>query len=253
MSSRNIFMFFGGLFLFLVLVKVFDVSYPITITQSTKSELAVTGEGKVEVIPDTAFIDVGITVNNKPTVAEVQNSINEVNNRIVEMMRKLGIKKEDIKTSNYSIYPNYSAKPIPFGIGDTIVQGEDQISGYNGNVSISIKVKDISRAPNVLQEATKAGANQVSGIRFEVEDPNKFREEARNKAIENAKEQAEKLAKSLGIRLGKVVNIVETGGEQPISVYQRGVGGTEVADVAPDIEPGSQTITSVVTLYFEKK
>src|SRR3990167_9189026 len=214
MTPRNILLVLGGAFIFLVLVKVFNVSYPVTITQTTKvaTELAVTGEGKVEVIPDVAYVDVGITVSNAPTVDEAQNSINEINNRIVEAMKKLGIKKEDIKTSNYSIYPNYSFREPATG-------ESEEISGYNGSVSVTIKIKNTDLAPNVLQEATKAGANQVSGIRFEVEDPNKFREQARNKAIENAKEQAQKLAKTLGIRLGKVVNIVEQSGGQPIPYF----------------------------------
>src|SRR3989344_9704102 len=227
----------------LLLVNVLNISYPLTILSKTASgELAVVGEGKVEVVPDTATVDVGISVTAAETVEAAQRTINTVNNTIIAAMKALGIDKEQIKTSNYSIYPNY-----------TYQEGQNRTDGYNGNVSISIKVSDTQLVSRVIEEATKAGANQINGTNFTVESPEKYREEARNKAIANAKEQAQKLTQALGIRLGRVVNIVEYSPTFPPVYFteakQVGLGG---APPRPDIEPGSQTITSTVTLYFEK-
>lgn len=235
----------GFIFFLLFLIKFFDISYPLTITTTTKStELSVVGEGKIDVVPDTAYVDVGITVDNVTTVIEAQNKINETNNKIITAMKKLGINKNDIKTSNYSIYPNY------------IYEGSrNTINGYNGNVTIAIKVKNINQTTNVITEATKAGANQVQGTRFVIDKPENYRVKVRELAIANAKDQAQKLANSLGIKLGKISNIVELSPSndiiQPLysgKAMSEGIGG-----VAPQIEPGSQTLTSVVTLYFEKK
>jgi len=228
----------------LYLIKVFDISYPITITSTSKStELSVVGEGKVDVVPDTGYIDVGITVNNASTVAEAQKTINDTNNKIIQSMKELGIKKEDVKTTNYSVSPNYKYE-----------NNENLINGYNGNATIEIKVKDPQMVSKVITKATEAGANQIQGSRFVVSTPEKYREEARNKAITNAKEQANKIAKNLGIKLGKIVNIVESTPTSTSPVYDRmsaasalgGGGGAEFS-------PGSQTITSTVTLYFEKR
>jgi hypothetical protein len=240
----------GAIFIFLLLVKVFDISYPLTLTSTTKtSELAVVGEGKVEAVPDTAYVDVGITVNNSPTVEQAQKMIDDVNNKIIEAMKKLQIKKEDIKTSNYSIYPNYSYDKEP-----------SKISGYNGNVTISIKVKNTQNTAKVIEEATKAGANNIQGTRFVIDNPQNYRELAREKAIKNAKEQAQKLTKNLGIKLGKIVNVVESTPVNPALGYSTraflpsssdGLGGADESGAA--FEPGSQTVSSVVTLYFEKK
>lgn len=229
--------------LFLLLIKLFNISYPLTIVSTTKStELAAVGEGKVEIVPDTAFVDVGITVNNAPSVDETQKIINKTNNQIIVAMRNIGIERSEIKTTNYSINPNYSYD------GNL-----NKITGYNGNATISIKVKNIQLTSKAVEEATKAGANQVNGTTFMVDKPEKYREQARDKAIKNAREQAEKLAKNLGIRLGKIVNIVESTPSWPYAMYKAlpasGAGGGG----SPEIEPGTQTITSVITLYFEKK
>lgn len=226
----------------LYLIKAFDISYPITITSTTKStELAVVGEGKVEVIPDTAYVDLGITVNDVSSVEEAQKTINQVNNNIVKALKEIGIKKEDIKTTNYSVNQNYK------------YEGRvNLISGYNGNATIEVKVKDPQMVSRVITVGSEAGVNQIQGSRFVVSEPEKYRETARNLAIKNAQEQAQKIAANLGIKLGKTVNIVESSPEQTYPVYgavkTAGLGGG-----GPNIEPGNQTITSIVTLYFEKK
>jgi len=230
----------------LFLIKILDISYPVLITSTVKStELAVVGEGKIDVVPDLAYVDAGITVNNAATTEEVQQTINKTNNDIIEAMKKLRIPKADIKTSNYSIYPNYIFE-----------NNQNRINGYNGNATIEIKVRNPQLASQAVEAATKAGANQVNGTRFVVDSPEKYREEARNKAIQNAKDQANKLAQSLGIGLGRVVNIVESSPDQSGIIYPmakslnaEGMGGRG----GPGIEPGTQTITSTVTLYFEKR
>ncbi len=236
--------FLAVTFVFLVIIKQLNISYPLTIvTKPAPSNLAVVGEGKIDVVPDTSTIQAGIVVSNAPTVEDAQKQIDNVNNKIVDSLKQLGIQKKDIKTSNYAINPNYSYDG-----------GRNQITGYNGNANVTITVKQQDLLQQVTSAVTKAGANQVYGAQFSVENPEKFREQAREKAITNAKEQAQKLAQNLGLRLGRIVNIVEsTPGGQPIPMaLNREAGGLGGGAGAPvQIEPGSQTITSTVTLYFE--
>ncbi|MEK7597095.1 MAG: SIMPL domain-containing protein [Patescibacteria group bacterium] len=228
----------------LLTIKFFNISYPMTIVSTTQSsELAVVGEGKVEVTPDTAYINAGITVDKASSVGEAQKKINETNNKIIDALRGIGIEKADIKTSNYSINPNYKYE-----------NNENRVDGYNGSVTIEIKVRNPQLASQVMETTTTAGANQISGSRFVVDKPELYREEARNAAIKNAKDQAQKIAKDLGIKLGKITNIVESSPDRSVlPIYAKssaeGLGGGG----GPIIEQGSQTITSVVTLYFEKK
>lgn len=230
----------------LLTIKYFNISYPMTIVNTTRSsELAVVGEGKVEVTPDTAYIDAGITVDKASSVAGAQKTISEINNKIINALREIGIEKADIKTSNYSINPSYRYE-----------NNENKIDGYNGNVTVEIKVRDPQLASKVIDTVTTAGANQIQGSRFVVDKPELYREEARNVAIKNAKDQAQKIAKDLGIRLGKITNIIESSPDSQ-SIYAKAMpisgGGFGGGDGEPIIEQGSQTLTSVVTLYFEKR
>src|SRR4030042_201429 len=74
----------------------------------------------------------------------------------------------------------------------------------------SIKLKDINRISSVIERVTSAGANEVSGVVFDIDKPEEARKKARDKAIENAKKQAKELSNNLGIKLGKIVNLVES-------------------------------------------
>lgn len=245
-QTTSIIFFFLLLFIFMVAVKFLNISFPVMVTNTSRStELSVVGEGKVEVVPDTAKVTVGISILNAATVEAAQSEMDETNNAIIEAMKGLGIDAKSIQTSNYSIYPAYDYS-----------SGTEVPDGYSGNVSVTIETSNTQQVSQVIEAATAAGANQVQGTTFQVKDPAKYREQARNMAIENAKEQAQQLANSLGIKLGKVVNIVEyspsTGGPVPMydmAVSQRALGGGG----GPSIEAGSQEITSVVTLYFEKR
>ncbi len=124
------FLIFGVVFLgLLYVIKYYNIYYPIQIVTTNRStELSVVGEGKMEVVPDTAYIDLGVTVDNAKTVEAAQKTISETNNKIVEAVKGLNVDKSDIKTSNYSIYPNY------------VYEGSsNRITGYNGNVTITVR------------------------------------------------------------------------------------------------------------------
>lgn len=230
-------------FLAVLVMNFFNIRLPVSVTTSAQSgELAVVGEGKVDIVPDVAYVDLGINVNGVASVQEAQKSVDTVNNAVLAAMEKLGIPKSNVKTTNYSINPNY-----------VYTGGRDQINGYNGNATITIKTTKTELVPTIIQAATNAGANQVQGARFSIEKPENYRAQARNKAITNAKEQAKTLAGDLGIKLGKVTNIVEStgvdGGPMPDLMKSLPIGG---GAGGPAIEPGTQTISSVVTLYFQK-
>lgn len=226
----------------IVVFNILNISIPVSVTTSAKSsELAVVGDGRAEAVPDTAYVDAGITVSSVATAAEAQTKIDAVNNKIIDAMKALGIPRENIKTSNYTITPGYSFSP---GEGS-------KIAGYNGNATIQVKIRNLKFVTSVINKATEMGANQVTGTRFAIDDPQKYREMARDNAIANARQQAEKLARTLGIRLGRVVNIVESSPNNPVAYDMKamapGIGG------GPQLEPGTQTVTSTVTLYFEKR
>jgi len=246
-NLKTIFTLLVSIVLLLFIIDVFDIAYPVRlISKSTNSDLSVVGEGKIDATPDTAKVEAGITISKAQNVSSAQSQLTKVNNDIIDALVAMGIAKADITTSNYSIYPTNSYDSTGKPVND----------GYNGNISLSIKVRDFTKIANVIETATKMGANNISGASFFIDKPEQLREKARDLAIKNAKEQAEKLSKTLGIRLGKVTNFIESsdGRDYPVPMYKTlAMPVTGGGDSSAEIAGGTQTISSTVTLYFEKK
>ncbi len=234
----------------LVLVALrFIPAIPVTSTVTQKQDFfTVSGEGKVTVVPDTAIIEVGIT-SNQPSVKDAQNQANKVIADITTSLKDLGIAEGDIKTSNYSVYPQYDYRD----------GGQpNKIIGYQVNANLSIKVRDLSKANQAIDTATSKGANTIGGINLTVDEKKQkeLLQEARKLAVDEAKTKADGLAKAAGISLGRIVNVQEAGTPVPPIMFGRnekavGMGGA--ADATTQIQPGSTDITSTVTLYYETR
>lgn len=229
---------FLGLFLYSKLVGPipFSVNSVSTMKQDT---FTVTGEGKAAAAPDRAQISVGVTSTVGPNVKDIQSQVNATINTIVKELKALGIEDKDIRTANYNISPNYD-----FNAGQ-------QITGYTVSANLSIDAP-IEKANDVIDTATRNGANLVGGVQFTFSDEVKMKleQEARKEAVDEAKKKAQGLADAAGIRLGRIINVQESSGFgiRPLPMLQR-VGGPE--DVKTSIEPGESAISISVTLSYE--
>jgi hypothetical protein len=80
----------------------------------------------------------------------------------------------------------------------------------------------------------QAGANNVYGIQFSVDDPSELEAEARADAVADARARAQSLAELSDVGLGEVLTISEViTGAGPVYAYERAAA----APSAP-IEPG---------------
>lgn len=204
--------------------------------------IMLSGEGKVTAIPDIAQIFLGIQTE-KAKVVDAQKENTEKMNQLIKELKKMAIEAKDIKTSNYSIYPQYDW-----------LNNKQLLRGYQVNQTIEVKIRDLDKVGSIIEVAGRLGANQVGGLNFTIDEPEKLRQQAREKALANAKDKAEALAKIAGVKLGKLVSFAEeSGGLTPYPIYRsyaleaKGVGGGE----APEVQPGSQDVIVNVTVTYE--
>lgn len=211
-----------------------------SVTTQKSQTFDVTGEGKVTVKPDTAFVTAGIQ-SQAQTVKQAQEQINSIINKVSEALKQLGIDTKDIQTTNYHIYPIYDY------LGNT-----QRINGYTAGTNLSIKVSDIDKINQVIDTATANGANQVSGVSFDVSDKTKIESEAREKAVEAAKKKATEASRIAGFRLGRIINYSENfqGFGGPVPLVERALDA-KATGTPTEVEPGSKDITVTVTLNYE--
>jgi uncharacterized protein len=221
-----------------------------------ESTISVSGEGKVFAVPDIANFSFILTEERK-SVKEAQNSLSEDISYILDSLDKFGIDKKDIKTLSYNVYPRYEyqtmQKICPEGFSCPPSSKERVLVGYEVSQNISIKLRDIDQAGEVLDSLGGLGIDNLNGPNFEIEDREKFEREARKMAIDNAKEKAKDLSKDLGVRLVRVVSFSEGGRfyAQTRNFALDESIGIGAGFATPEIPAGESEIYSSVQIIYE--
>ncbi|MBI2315083.1 SIMPL domain-containing protein [Candidatus Daviesbacteria bacterium] len=209
-----------------------------SVTTQKSTTFDVTGEGKVTAKPDIAFVTAGISAEGQ-TVKSVQDQMSNVINKVSTNLKQLGVDSKDIQTTNYNIQPK-----IDFREGQ-------RITGFTTNTNLQIKVRQLDKAGEVIDTATSSGANQISGVSFDIDDKTKLEDEARKKAVEEAKKKAQRSGQIAGFKLGRIINYSENqaGFLRPVSLSME--AAKAAGDTATQVEPGSSEVTINVTLSYE--
>lgn len=233
------------LFIFICLFAFFKLFGPIpffvqNITTTKTSLFSVDGTGEATGIPDTAMISFGVS-KTASTVQSAKDQVNEIANKITQDLKNLGVSEKDIKTTNYSVNPQYDYSG-----------GAQRLTGYSVETNMQVKLQPIDKANQAIDITTQDGATQVNGVQFVVNDAKEkeLTNEARKKAIADAKEKAQSLADAAGMRLGRIVDIKEnaqTPRPVPLLMSAEKAGGGQPTQ----LNPGENTITSTITLSYE--
>ncbi len=218
-----------------------DTTYP------TRT-FSVDGVGEIDATPDLATFSVTVTTNGGRNVAEVQTANTEKMNRVNAFLKDQGVASDDLKTLQYNLSPRYTYGSCVGGNCPA-----PTISGYDLTQTLEVKVRESAKLGDLLSGVVENGANGVSEVRFVVDDDSAVKAEAREEAIAEGKKKAKSLAKAAGFKLGKLVTLYEN--TNPSMPYY-GMGGdvsemSAKANMAPAVEPGTQSTKVQVTLTYE--
>lgn len=168
------------------------------------ARILVSGEGSSEVAPDMALLQ--LTVTREADSARAALDANSAAMaEVLAAMQQLGIAKRDLQTSNFSIQPRYHhPRPEPSG-----ERKPPQITGYVVRNSLAVRVRDISRVGEILDQSVTLGVNEGGQISFTNADPAEVIKQARISAVRDARDKASTLAVAAGVKLGDVMEISE--------------------------------------------
>lgn len=218
--------------------QAFAQTPPTAASETQPRTLSVTGSGKSYLVPDIAYIYIGVHTEN----AEASKAVAENTSRsqkVTEALKKFNIADRDIQTTNFSIYPQQQFDP----------QGKVTGVLYVVDNTVYVALRDLTKIGDLLDAVVNAGANTISGISFDVEDKTTALAEARAAAVEDAQKQAEELAKAAGVTLGEIMNI-STFASTPYPMYE-GRGGMGAAmEAAVPIAPGQTVLQVNVSITY---
>ena len=208
-------------------------------TTTDNSGIFVSGAGKVRIKPNIATASIGVDVT-AGTLADATNQANTRMNALNEKLKGLGIADKDIQTTNYSITP-ITQQPRS--------GGTPTISGYRVNNQVNITIRKIDDTGKVLDAVVAAGANNIYGISFGVDDPTPYQQQARATAIKDAQDKAAQLAKAANVSLGKVISISE-GSAAPRPVFRAAATSSVSSAAEVPVETGELEINVSVDMRF---
>ncbi len=210
---------------------------------ATVRTISVNGTGRVKAAPDVADISLGVTKQGKEA-AEAAKKAAEAMDAMVKALLDLGIDQKDIQTTNLSLSPQYDYNNTPA-----------TIEAWQANNMINVTIRDIESVGSVVDTATAAGATDVNGINFRVEDPTEAEMAARSEAVADARAKADQLAADAGVTISGIISITESGGQPPQPIYMDRAemafaGAADVAASTP-VLPGEVELSVDVYIQYE--
>jgi uncharacterized protein len=210
--------------------------------------ITVSGSGTLTLSPDVAHVGLGITAS-RPTVEAARTEAARVMSAIIAAARAKGVAEKDIRTSGVSLSPQYGPDCSSYAPSGSACAKPGTIVGYTMNEQVDVTVRDLGVVGAVVDAATAAGATNVNGIAFEVDDPSKAETDARLAAIRAAHDKADAMARAAGVSLGQVISISETSVPFP-NPYAGYAAGKAVDSAATPVQPGTQDLEATVTMVY---
>lgn len=183
------------------------------VTCDSGRSVRVSGAAVVYVTPDRALLQLGVQSNGKTPDAVRSVNAQDIQ-KVIQAITALGVQAKDIATDYYIVYPVYEEY-------SSLV-----IKGYRIDNTVSITLRDVGLADDVLIAALKAGANEVQDVQFYSSELRKYRDQARALAMKAAGEKAADLAGAAGAQAGCILSISENTWSQYYGSWR---GGRETA------------------------
>ncbi len=164
--------------------------------------------------------------------------------KVIAELKGKGIEPKDIQTTQFNIepiyvYPKEGQPPV--------------LNGYRAHNMVAVKVRNLDKLGEVLDQLVSAGSNQMNGITFDVSKAETLKDEARKEAMANALRRAKLYAQAAGADVGEIVQISEDTvhhGPQPVVFAKRAMAAE--AQSAP-VERGSVDLEARVTATWKLK
>ena len=208
--------------------------------------LAVTGTAEVAVSPDICYMTFIVTTEHKSSAAKAYQENNRTMTAVRDAIREAGVEQKDIQTQGFSIAPQYHWNKD---------RDRSIFDGYKVSHNLHVKVRDLEVVSGVLDAGVTAGATQVSGVDFTVENPKKYLLDARVEAIKAARKKAELIAETAGVELLKPISIseYEPGGYRRFAQANVSFEATGTGGGGASLAPGEVKLTLTMNITWEIK
>ena len=206
-------------------------------TAAGQRTITVVGNASVTAPNDTATVSLTVTTRHGTATRALADTSGRTR-RVLDALAAQGIAKDDIQTETVDLART---------VRRTGKHRRKRRVVYRASNSVDVTVHDVSKAGAVIQAAVDAGATGVSGVEFSASNSEGLYDQALGLAYDDARSKAAALAARAGMKLGDPISIQE--GQQDFFT-ETDFAQSAPAATGPPIEPGTATITALVTVVF---
>ncbi|HHT69858.1 MAG TPA: SIMPL domain-containing protein [Firmicutes bacterium] len=205
-----------------------------------RGSVQVSGSAIVTGTPDVAYITLGVETKDASAEVAAQDNANRMA-KVLAALKALGLTDKELTTTGYNVYS--STQVLHRGTADEVTT-----TTYHVQNRLNIATKDLDGVGQIIDAAVKAGANQVQGVRFDIEDKQEMQLQALQSAVEQAMTKARVMAGSAGIALGGLSTMSESYSSYAPMMSTMALRADGAAGTA--INPGDVEVSATVNLNF---
>ena len=197
----------------------------------------------VDAKPDIVDIGAGVTSQASTAVEAMRINAREMN-AVIDRIKALGIKDKDIQTTGINLSAQYDYDQST---------SRQVFRGYQASNRVNVTLREVPRAGEVLDALVAAGATDINGPNFSLDDDTGARAQARKAAFEKARAQAEEYARWSGFSGVRLLEINESVAAGPPLPYAQSAERKmmDVSAAPTPVEPGLVGTMVSLTVKFE--
>jgi hypothetical protein len=204
-------------------------------------------DGKFEAAPDTAQIQMNVSVQDDSPQAAYQRASKDVD-QVRQVLRANGLDTKLATVGFLSVQPIYEWKP------------KQRVIGYRVTTDVTLKLKDFSKIGPITQQLAEANVSETQTLNYILENMDEAKNHAVEDAYRRARNSAETVARASGRALGDLSYASVDTFENPRIVMPRmaramAAAAPNAAPPAPteDFTPQTVTVSAHVNALFNLK
>lgn len=201
--------------------------------------IQVSSQASVQRAPDQAVVQLAVETI-APSAREATAANAATMDRVLAALHGLGIPDARIRTTRLELRPRHETRRD--GTPPAIV-------GYQAVNQVVVRLDDVALVGRVVDAGVQAGANRVTGVTFQLSDPEAAYHDALRLAVEQALAEARVVAEALGETLGPALQ-VSTGGAQIPPQLRMEAARMDVAAVETPVQPGELDVRATVSITY---
>ena len=194
--------------------------------------------------PDIVTIGAGVSTEARSAVEAMRLNSVEMQ-KVIDQILALGVEEKDIQTTGINLNARYDY--------DRDTQ-RNVFRGYEVSNRVSVTLRDIDETGAVLDALVVAGATDLNGPTFGVEDDQAAKDIARTRAVVRADQRERAYAALYGFNEVKILSVSEDiRGRGPMpEMAMRAVAADSVpAAPPPPVQPGQISTGVSITIRYE--